>query len=113
MDDDSFVAGKPSASGLPADESLKANLGMEAPGGDDADMLMGAIGIELDDSGPAPLAEAGLPAGGAGSITDEDIALITQNVVRTVKELVWERMDHILSHAITQAVEMELKSLIS
>jgi hypothetical protein len=85
---------------------------MEAPGGDDPDLLMGAIGIELDDSHAAPGLDSGLPVGGLASLTDADIAIITENVVSTVKELVWERMDHILSHAITQAVEMELKNLI-
>lgn len=102
MDDDSFSPKNSNRDGAEAD-SVDA--------GNEPDSLMGAIGIELEpDSQGEPVLGAALDDTSVG-LDETDIDRICENVAESVRMLVWDRIDHILTHAIKEAVEAEIRKL--
>ncbi|MEW5735066.1 MAG: hypothetical protein AB1921_09440 [Thermodesulfobacteriota bacterium] len=77
---------------------------------EDDDLM--AIGIEIEPGETTPA--MGVPispefgvTSGQTQLSDEEIAKIGQKVAQSVRDLVWDRIDHILTHAITEAVKQE------
>ena len=77
---------------------------------EDDDLM--AIGIEIEPGETTPAMgvpinpEFGVPQEGQ-PLSDEEIARIGEKVAQSVRDLVWDRIDHILTHAITEAVKQE------
>ncbi len=74
------------------------------------------IGIEIVPGENTPargisLPPDAIPMSDAASLSSEDVARIAAETAANVREMIMERIDHIVNHAVTEAVEAQLKKL--
>jgi len=75
------------------------------------------IGIEIMPGEATPargiiIPQDSIPMEGAAGLSSEDVARISAETAASVREMIMERIEHIISHAVTEAVEAQLKQYI-
>lgn len=75
------------------------------------------IGIEIMPGDTTPARGVSLPPdpiqmGGATCLTADDVARISAEVATNVREMIMERIEHIINHAVTEAVEVQLAKYV-